>query len=248
MTREALLKYDMPVNQGRFIRRYKRFLADVECRDGSIITIHCPNTGSMKNCASPGDQVWYSTAANRERKYPYTWELVRNARGHYIGINTSRANQLVKAAIETRVIKELEGYASLTSEVRYGEEKSRIDFLLERHGELPDCYVEVKSVTLLETPVSKGAGYFPDAVSARGTRHLRELIHVVRGGNRAMLLYCVQHSGIQTVRPASHIDPAYAEALREAVNKGVEVVAYKARMSPFGSRLWRRIPVHMEEE
>lgn len=248
MTRAPLLKYDMPVNQGRFIRRYKRFLADVECTDGSVITIHCPNTGSMKNCASSGDQVWYSTASNPERKYPYTWELVRNARGHYIGINTSRANQLARAAIEAGVINELHGYSSLTGEVRYGAEKSRIDFLLERHEELPDCYVEVKSVTLLETPVSKGAGYFPDAVSTRGTRHLRELIHMVREGNRAMLLYCVQHSGIQTVRPATHIDPEYAGALKEAVNQGVEVVAYKARMSPGGSRLWRRIPVYMEEE
>lgn len=243
-----LLKYETPMNQGRFVRRYKRFLADVERSDGSIITIHCPNTGSMKNCAEPGDQVWFSTASNKDRKYPHTWELVRTARGHYIGINTSRANQLVKVAIQNDVIAELHGYASLTNEVKYGAERSRIDFLLEGHPELPACFVEVKSVTLLEAPVSRRTGYFPDAISSRGTRHLRELMHMVEAGNRAMLLYCVQHSGIQAVRPAGHIDPAYAEGLREAVDKGVEVVAYKARMSPFGSRLWRSVPVHMDEE
>ncbi|MEX2489673.1 MAG: DNA/RNA nuclease SfsA [Pseudomonadales bacterium] len=245
--RQGLVKYEQRLNRGRLVRRYKRFLADVELEDGSIITIHCPNTGSMKNCAVPGDEVWFSTSLNTDRKYPQTWELVRTGRGHYIGINTTRANRLTRTAIQDGAIEELSGYASLQSEVKYGVEKSRIDFLLQEHTALPDCYVEVKSVTLLEAPVSKGVGYFPDAVSTRGAKHLRELIHVAADGYRAMLFYCVQHSGIQVVRPARHIDNHYFETLVEAINCGVEVIAYKARMSPFASRLWRRIPIQIEE-
>ena len=128
-------------------------------------------------------------------------------------------------------------------EVPYGRERSRIDLLLSGHRAMPDCYVEVKSVTLLEAPVRAGIGYFPDAVSQRGTRHLRELIDVVASGYRGVLFFCVQHSGIREVRPAAHIDREYAETLAKAERAGVEVIAYKTRMSRSGLRVARRVPV-----
>ncbi|HKI74119.1 MAG TPA: DNA/RNA nuclease SfsA [Pseudomonadales bacterium] len=240
------MRYCPPLQRGRLIRRYKRFLADVETDTGDRITIHCPNTGSMKNCAHAGDEVWYSVSENEKRKYPNTWELTRTKRGHYIGINTGSANRLVKAAIEDNVVDELKGYPSLVTEERYGKENSRIDIKLSGHVRRADCYVEVKSVTLLEAPVSAGVGYFPDAVSARGAKHLRELTEIVAAGFRGVLLYCVQHSGIREVRPARHIDPVYATTLDEAVAQGVEVLAYKTRMSPKGLRIVKSIPVALE--
>lgn len=212
---------------GRLIRRYKRFLADIRLDDGEIITVHCPNTGSMKNCIEVGAEVWLSRSDNPSRKYPFTWELTRSSRGHYIGINTGRANTIVKKAILDNKVVELGGYPRLNTEQKYGSENSRIDVFLAGHAVFPDCYIEVKSVTLLETPASRGVGYFPDSVSERGAKHLRELTRVVQDGYRAILFYCVQHSGIREVRSASHIDQVYAETLEKAVAAGVEVLAYK---------------------
>lgn len=229
--------------KGHLIRRYKRFLADVSL-DGHIVTAHCPNTGSMKNCVEEGAEVWLSTSDNPKRKYRYTWEYLLTSRGHYIGVNTGRANTLVADAVAQGRVRELEGYESLQREVAYGRENSRIDIRLQDSAR-SDCYVEVKSVTLLEQPVSRGVGYFPDAVSERGAKHLRELIEVCRDGCRAVLLFCVQHTGVKEVRPADHIDPAYGALLRAAVAAGVEVLAYKVRMNKDGFRLWRSVPVIM---
>ena len=237
------MTFDQPLRRGYLIKRYKRFLADIRTEDGETMTIHCPNTGSMKNCAEPGDEVWYSESDNPNRKYACTWELVRNRRGHYIGINTGRANELVKAGIEDGVIEELSGYTGLKREVPYGQENSRIDVMLIGGGHKPDCYVEVKNVTLLESPVTAGAGYFPDAVSQRGTKHLRELAEQVGRGDRGVLMYCVQHSGIREVRPAAHIDSEYTYTLRQVARQGVELLAYKTRMSPRGLKLVKRLPV-----
>ena len=221
------MKYQPELAPATLIKRYKRFLADIDSPVLGEITIHCPNTGSMKNCAEPGWRVWYSTSDNAKRKYPQTWELVETDAGTYIGINTGMANKLVKEAIENGVVTQLQGYDSIKPEVKYGQENSRIDLLLSGEGK-PDCYVEIKSVTLLE---SDGIGYFPDAVSERGRKHLRELIEMKRAGHRAVLFYCVQHTGITSVTPATHIDPAYAETLAEAVAAGVEVYAYGCKMS-----------------
>ncbi len=234
------------LQRGELVRRYKRFLADARLADGSIITIHCPNTGSMKNCAEPGDEVFFSTSANPARKYPHTWELSRTSRGHYIGINTNRANALVRDGIESGVIAELGSYATLKAEVRYERGRSRADFWLGGNPAAPDCFVEVKSVTLLEGPVGAGAGFFPDAVSERASRHLDDLRRVVQSGGRAVLCYCVQHSGIREVRPAAHIDPVYAETLNLAVADGVEVIAYKARITARGAGLVKRLPVVLD--
>jgi len=220
------VKFPAQLQFAKLVRRYKRFLADVELADGRVLTIHCPNTGSMKNCAEPGFGVWFSVSDNPKRKYPNTWEIAEDREGNLIGINASFANKLIKEALDAGTIEELSGYREVNSEVKYGLENSRIDLLMTEPG-LPDCYVEIKSVTLLDD----GRGYFPDAVSVRGQKHLRELAEMVRQGHRAVLMFCVQHSGIQTVQPAAEIDPAYAVVLKEAQDVGVEVYAYGCRLS-----------------
>jgi sugar fermentation stimulation protein A len=225
---------------GRLIKRYKRFLADVALESGEIITIHCPNTGSMLHCEAPGSTVWFSQSDNPKRKYPHTWELVSVADEHVACINTHRANTLVKESILAGEIEELSGYASVRSEVPYGEERSRIDFVLENHTDLPSCYVEVKSVTL---GIGDGLGLFPDAITRRGAKHLRELMAVKAQGNRAILFFCVLHSGVSVVSPADSIDPEYGRLLRQAISEGVEVVAYKADISPREIALKHRISV-----
>lgn len=231
--------------QASLIRRYKRFLADVRMTSGEVLTVHCPNTGSMKNCVEEGADVWLSHSDSKTRKYPHTWELTRTRRGDYIGINTGKANSIVEQGVKDGVVKELSGYGEIAREVKYGRENSRIDLFLSGHGTRQNCYVEVKSVTLLEAPVSKGIGYFPDAVSERGAKHLRELIAVKQAGFRAMLLFCVQHSGIREVRPADHIDPEYGRLLRDAQKKGVEIIAYKSRVTNGCFKLWRSLPVNL---
>ena len=229
------------------IRRYQRFLADVRLADGEAVTLHCPNTGRMTGCAESGWGVWFSLSANPQRKYSRTWELSESAAGHLIGVNTTRANELVARAIEAGVIGELQGYERLRQEVRYGEERSRIDLLLER-GPTADCYIEVKSVTLLGDAArpelaAAGVGFFPDAPSERASKHLRELIRMRQAGFRAVILFCVQHTGIRQVRPATHIDPEYGAWLQEAVAAGVELLAYGADISPQQMALTRRLPV-----
>lgn len=237
------MKFTSPLEKATLLRRYKRFLADVELEDGSTITIHCSNTGSMKNCWEPGDEVWMSRSSNPKRKYAYTWELVRNKRGHYIGINTSRANEIVRSAIAAGKVDGFTGYADVRSEVPYGE-SSRIDLLLSS-PDMPDCYVEIKSVTLLESPVKDGVGHFPDAVSARATKHLKELMQVSASGKRAVICFCVQHSGIREVRPAASIDAVYADTLAEALDSGVEAIALKTRISRHGINVVKQIPVKL---
>lgn len=230
--------FEPPLRQGVLIRRYKRFLADIESADGELLTIHCANTGSMRNCLAPGTPVWYSCSANSKRKYPHTWEIATTPAGHLAGINTGRANALVREAIERDMVPALTGYHSLQAEVRFGHERSRIDFMALQHG--ADVYIEVKNVTLCE---SDNLGFFPDSVSVRGTKHLRELSAMVRAGHRAMLIYCVQHSGITSVAPAKHIDAAYSDAFAEALQTGVEVVALGASISPQKITLDRTLPL-----
>ncbi|ROR98625.1 sugar fermentation stimulation protein A [Sinobacterium caligoides] len=211
-----------PMIEGRLIRRYKRFLADVVLLDGREVTAHCPNTGKMTGCAEPGERVWLSVSDNPKRKYPHGWVLAELAGEHLACVHSAFANTLVEEAVAAGRIEALSGYETLRREVRYGEEKSRIDLLLSDPARA-DCYVEVKSVTLL---MEAGVGMFPDAVSDRGRRHLRELQRAVEEGHRAVLLFCVQHSGIHSVCGAEHVDPAYCQALAEAIAGGVEVLAY----------------------
>lgn len=233
------MKFDPPLQQAVLLRRYKRFLADVVLPGGEEITIHCPNTGSMKACLAEGSPCWISRSDNPKRKYPHTWEIATTPAGELAGINTGRANGLVQEAIIAGVIPELSGYGKLQTEVRYGDERSRIDLLLSQ-GEGPDCYVEVKNVTLC---ADKGQGLFPDAVSSRGTKHLRELALMVARGQRAVLLFCVQHTGIERVSAAVDIDPEYARTLQAVVAAGVEVYAWQASLSAKEIVLRKALPV-----
>ncbi len=234
------MKFEPPLSRGKLVRRYKRFLADIELPDGELITIHCPNTGAMTQCAVPGSEVWFATSGNPKRKYAHTWELAV-VDGEQIGINSARANSLVREAIENGVIPELAGYALIRPEVRIGT--SRFDFVLREHvTDLRPCTVEVKSVTLLHD-ADAGKGSFPDAVSVRATKHLRHLADLARAGERAVLFFCAQHTGIRSVAPARSIDPQYADSLHEAINAGVEVLAYGTRIGPLGCQVSGRLPV-----
>ncbi|MEZ8033530.1 MULTISPECIES: DNA/RNA nuclease SfsA [Vibrio] len=226
------MHFNPPLEPATLIKRYKRFLTDIKLPDGSERTIHCANTGAMTGCATPGNTVWYSTSDNAKRKYPNSWEISETDKGHRICVNTARANQLAVEAIENNTIVELLGYNALRTEVKYGSENSRIDILLE-DNEKPPCYIEVKSVTLLDEQETstKGQGFFPDAVTTRGQKHLRELTEMVESGNRAVLLFTVLHSGIEKVSAAHHIDAKYSLLLKQAQDAGVEVLCYKAELS-----------------
>lgn len=221
------MQFDPPLRQAKLVKRYKRFLADIELSSGKVITIHCPNTGSMKNCQAPGSRIWYSTSSNPKRKYPNTWEIVEVDSLDLVGINTGLANRLAVEAITAGTVQQLRGYQQLKTEVPYGAQKSRIDILLQASSEhkLADCYVEVKNVSLA---MGNGLGLFPDAVTSRGQKHLQELMLMSARGYRAVLFFCVQHTGIQRVSPADAIDPDYGRLLREAASQGVQIMAYGA--------------------
>ena len=231
------MRFPAPLLEGRLLRRYQRFLADVDTAAG-ILTAHCPNTGSMQGCAEPGMRVWLSPATNPARKLAWTWELVEALPGVVVGMHTGRSNALVREAIEAGRVPDLAGYPAIRPEVKYGE-GSRIDLLLTAPGR-PDCYVEVKNVT---AAVAGRIGYFPDAVTTRGTKHLREMSAMVASGHRAVLVFCVQRGDVECVRPADHIDPVYGRTLREALAAGVEVIALGATVTPAGIELERRLAV-----
>lgn len=244
------MEFALPLQQGMLIQRYKRFLADVVAESGTELTLHCPNTGSMKNCAEPNSRVWYWDSANDKRKYPCTWELVEVEQQYLACINTQRANGLVVEAIQNGTIKELQGYQTLKTEVKYGKENSRIDIVLSQQGSVEtscqkQCYVEVKNVTM-RVAQGKGLGVFPDAVTERGRKHLRELAQMVADGHRAVLVYCVAHTGIDHVAPAWEIDRAYCETLLWAVAQGVEVLAYGANISFTEMALTRPLTIDLK--
>ena len=224
------MKFDPPLQRARLIRRYKRFMADVELADGSVITLHCPNTGSMKNCQPPGAAVLYSDSGNPARKYRHTLEAVQVAHGHWAGVNTARTNQLVAEAILEKRLPGLKRYTALRREVAFAD--SRFDMALD-HADGTHTYIEVKNVTLgpADDEPDTGVIAFPDAVTERGQKHLRTLMEVVRQGHRAVLFFCVQHTGAKAVRPADEIDPKYGALLRQAAGSGVHVMAWRTRIS-----------------
>ncbi len=232
------MKFSKALVEGRLIRRYKRFLADIQLEGAGVITAAVPNTGSMMGCCDAGNRVWLSESDSVTRKYRHTWELVQVGRV-MIGINTGRPNALVAEAIAEGTIAELGGYSSVRREVAYGEEASRVDLVLEAPRRKA-CYVEVKNVT---AAASKGVALFPDSVSERGARHLRELMRLKAQGLRPVQLYCVQRGDVREVRPADGIDFEYGQTLREAIAVGVEVLAYRAKVTATEIRLAERIPV-----
>ncbi len=231
------MKFDSPLLEGVLIRRYKRFLVDVELATGEVMTAHTPNTGAMKGCSDPGSRVWLSVSDNPKRKYPHTLELIETLEGVMVGVHTLRSNALVEEAIVSGMTP-LPNTALIRREVRYGEERSRIDLLLEyESGAL--SYVEVKNVTL----VREGQAVFPDAVTARGTKHLHELERMVAQGHEAVIFFCVQRSDAESVAAAQDIDPVYAAALIKAVGSGVTALACQFEVTPEGIRPWRMLPV-----
>lgn len=220
------MQFPDPLIRGRLIKRYKRFLSDIEMPDGAVVVAHCANPGSMLGLAAPGMIAWLSPATNPARKLKYSWELVESD-GALVGINTGRANALVAEALDQGRLQELREFNAMRREVPYGD-NSRVDFLLQSE-ETGDCYLEVKSVTLKR---SGKRAEFPDSVTARGAKHLRELAKIAEGGQRAVLLFVVQRGDCEAVSVAADIDPAYAGALNEAMAQGVEVLCYSCKVSP----------------
>ncbi|MBD3373752.1 DNA/RNA nuclease SfsA [candidate division KSB1 bacterium] len=217
---------------GKLLKRYKRFLADIELENGETITAHCPNSGSMLTCSDPGSSVWLSKSANPDRKYAYTLELVGNAET-WIAVNTMHPNKVVKEAIENHQIPELTGYDHLKSEAVTG--KSRLDLFLS--GVKGTCYIEIKSVTL----AYEGIAYFPDAVTKRGQKHLYELQTLLEYGHRCVMFYLVQRQDAQLFKPATFIDPVYSRALNEAHNRGVELLVYQSKITPQGIHIDKKL-------
>lgn len=231
------MQFGQTLQPGKLILRYKRFLADVAMDDGRLLTVHCPNSGSMSGCKEPGSRVLVSLAANPKRKYAHTLEMVRVGTT-WAGINTARTNGLVAEAVSAGVVAELTGIETIRPEVKVSE-KSRLDFLLTRGEE--KIYVEVKNCSL----ALGRAAMFPDAVTVRGAKHLAELLALRRTGCRAVVFFCVQREDVDYFSPAEHIDPGYAQALREVAAQGVEVLAYGAVLSPEAITIVRPLPVRL---
>ena len=237
------MKFCSPLVRGRLVKRYKRFLADVVLDDGRTITCTCPNTGSMRGLTEPGSIVWLSQSDSPTRKYRYTWEMIASDMGEgegktMVGINTGHPNKIVAEAIEAGRIAALKGYASLKREQKYGA-NSRIDILLEDENK-GRAYVEIKNVHLMR---QAGLAEFPDSVTERGAKHLHELARMVRHGHRAVMLYLVQRADARRFAIAADIDPDYAAAFAAATQAGVEVLAYRCRLSTHEIVLDAKIPV-----
>ena len=218
---------------GNLIRRYKRFLADIQLNDEEVITAHCPNSGSMLSCDIPGSEVLLSYQQNPKRKFAYTWEMIK-INSIWVGINTIVPNRLVYESIMENKISELTGYREIFREQKVGQ-KSRLDLMLRDKKNV--CYVEIKNVTLVEN----GMALFPDAVTTRGTRHLQELIRLKEQGHRAVMLFVIQREDGQCFAPADNIDPIYGKTLREAHSKGVEILPYRSIVAPEEIKLDRKI-------
>lgn len=232
-----MIPFAAPLIEGRLLRRYKRFLADVAFPDGTVEVVHCPNPGAMLGLDAPGSRVFVSVSASRTRKLPMTLEILE-ADGTLVGINTNRPNALFAAAIVSGTVAELAGYAQLRREVRYGR-ASRVDIVLEG-PDRPPAYVEIKNVHLMRRP---GLAEFPDCVTARGARHLAELADVAAAGGRAVMAFVVQRGDCDRVAIAADLDPGYARAFAAARQAGVEVIAYACRVTADGIGVERRVAV-----
>lgn len=236
------MQFVTPLIPATLLRRYKRFLADCRLEDGREITAHIANPGSMLGLKDDGQKIWLEPNDDPKRKLKYAWRLVEHPGGHFTGVDTAVPNRVLKAALKAGEVAGLTGYDLVRPEVKYGE-NSRIDFLLTKAGQ-PDCYVEVKSVTLSR---QEGLGEFPDSVTARGTKHLGELAKMAQDGHRAVMLYLVQRTDCSRVTLATDIDPTYAAAFASARSAGVEVLCYRCDITPEEITLARALPFHDPE-
>ncbi|MCW3788824.1 DNA/RNA nuclease SfsA [Plebeiibacterium sediminum] len=230
------MKFKSKLVPGKLIRRYKRFLTDVELEDGSTVIAHCTNSGSMKTCIEEGAPVYLTQHNDPKRKTQFTWEMIF-INNHWIGINTSVPNILVYEAVRDQIIPQLNMYTNVKREVKFGD--SRFDVFAENEAE--KCFIEVKNVTLREG----NKATFPDAVTTRGLKHLNTLIEVKKAGMRAVMFYVIQRQDIESFSPAKDIDPKYAEGLKEAINNGVEVIPYMANVTPEKIELLKEIPFYI---
>ena len=231
------MQFKQKLQPGILIKRYKRFLADIELADKSVLTVHCPNSGSMQGCSQPGSPVMISRSDNPGRKYPHTLEMVQVG-SVWVGVNTFLTNKLVREALEKKVVIEFGSLESITQEVKTSA-NTRLDFLLEREGK--KIYMEVKNCSLSENRVAM----FPDAVTVRGTKHLHELAALKQQGHKAAVFFCVQRGDADFFMPAAHIDPLYAETLIKVKAEGVKVFAYQAEVNPSEITIARKLPVKL---
>lgn len=230
------MKFETKLIKGKLIKRYKRFLADIQLESGEVVVAHCTNSGSMKSCIEEGANVYLSPANDPKRKTKYTWEMIF-INQNWIGVNTAWPNVLAYQAIKNNQIEKLKGYTYVKREVKFGD--SRFDVFAENCTD--KCFIEVKNVTLKEGKYAT----FPDAVTTRGQKHLNTLITVKQHGMRAVMLYIVQRSDVEIFAPASTIDPEYAKTLKKALNHGVEVIVMQANVSPKGIELVKELPAEI---
>ena len=237
------MKFENKLISAKLIKRYKRFLCDVRLENDEVITVHCPNSGSMKTCIKENWKVMLSESSNPKRKLKHTLEMIHNEKC-WIAVNTHLSNKIVKEAIEKNQIEELTNYKEIKTEVKYGRHNSRIDILLKQDKQnlKQDCYVEVKNVTLLG---SDGNYQFPDAVTLRGRKHLEELIYMKENGYRAVVFFLIQRSDGNIFTPAVDIDPNFAETLKIAYNKGVEIIIYQTDISTKEIRIKNKISLSL---
>lgn len=227
------MKFTLPLTQGTLIKRYKRFLADVTLDSGEIVTAHCPNTGTMLSCSTPGSPVYLSISDNPKRKYPFTLEMVMD-NSTWVGVNTSKTNHIVAEALASNQIAEFQDIQNIRKEVKTSAH-SRLDLLID-HNETT-TYIEVKNCSL----AVENCAMFPDAVTTRGAKHLRELTRLVQEGNNGCIFFLVQRMDADQFAPAAHIDPEYAKELKKAMDAGVMALAYQAEVSPQGIEVVRRL-------
>ncbi len=228
------MRFTSSLVQGTLIKRYKRFLADIRMQDGKIMTVHCPNTGTMLSCSAPDSPVYLSRSDNPKRKYPYTLEMIK-ANSTWVGVNTARTNGLVTEGIKKGQITEFLNIDTIRAEVRTSDH-TRLDLQVDHEG--ISTFIEIKNCSL----AIDGCAMFPDAVTTRGTKHLNELTRLSLGGRRACIFFLVQRTDADRFSPALQIDPIYAKTLLQAVKAGVMVLVYQAEVSPRGIKIIRPLP------
>lgn len=229
--------FSPPLIQGTLIKRYKRFLADITLDSGEVITAHCPNTGSMLSCSAGGSRVGLSISDNPKRKYPHTLEMIHNG-SSWIGVNTARTNKLVAEAIEENKITEFRNPEQIKMEVTVSK-GTRLDLRVTTQTDT--TFIEIKNCSLAENDIAM----FPDAVTTRGSKHLRELIKLKEQGKNSCIFFLVQRSDASSFKPAAHIDPDYASLLKQTADAGVQVLVYQAEVTPESISVVRALPVRL---